>query len=405
MNRIKIAAFLAAALAVAPTAAWPSYKVLYSFCAADACADGSVPYAPLAIGASGTLYGTTTTGGAAGAGVVFALKPHRNGNWTQSVLHSFCTADCADGQNPYAGLILDTAGKLYGTTSKHGVAFRLDPATKQFDVLERLGASYAPLSFSGTGFDGHSPLYGTIARGGDYGKGAVFVLRPRTDGTWHRKFAWSFCAGGDKCSDGANPLGGVAISARGHLVGVTEHGGSSGAADGGVIYQIVNGQQKALFPLCPVNFCTTGGYPQYVMPVIKHANADETYVVTTSAPGHGTFLEYHTADNSVVYDGAFFQGANPLAGGVEDPASGNILGTTSRGGNTAIDPNGGGTIFTYFKISRGLNDIYFFCQQANCTDGERPAAALLLDPSTGVYYGTTTKGGAHGKGVVFQFSP
>ena len=63
----------------------------------------------------GSLYGTTTYGGgASGAGVVF--KVDTSGN--ETVLYSFTGG--ADGANPYAGVIRDPAGNLYGTTTSGG---------------------------------------------------------------------------------------------------------------------------------------------------------------------------------------------------------------------------------------------------------------------------------------------
>ena len=52
-----------------------------------------------------------------GCGTVFELTPGVEGKWTEKVLYKFCsTANCADGANPYAGLIFDSVGNLYGTT-------------------------------------------------------------------------------------------------------------------------------------------------------------------------------------------------------------------------------------------------------------------------------------------------
>jgi uncharacterized repeat protein (TIGR03803 family) len=97
-------------------------KVLYAFCAAASCADGSVPQAGLAMDKKGNLYGTTFQGGVGGPpgryGVVFELTPVPSGGWTETVLHAFNGA--SDGANPAAGLLLDFNGNLYGTTSNGG---------------------------------------------------------------------------------------------------------------------------------------------------------------------------------------------------------------------------------------------------------------------------------------------
>ena len=76
--------------------------------------DGVYPFAGLIFDAAGNLYGTTYEGGTYGYGTVFELTPTRGGGWTETVLHSF--GNGTDGDVPYAGLIFDAAGNLYGTT-------------------------------------------------------------------------------------------------------------------------------------------------------------------------------------------------------------------------------------------------------------------------------------------------
>ena len=78
-----------------------------------------LPVAGLILDASGNLYGTTSEGGAYVYGTVFELTPKAGGGWTEKVLHSF--GGTGDGISPYAGLIFDAAGNLYGTTSSAAV--------------------------------------------------------------------------------------------------------------------------------------------------------------------------------------------------------------------------------------------------------------------------------------------
>src|SRR3984893_1833366 len=92
--------------------------VLYSFCSLPSCSDGSGPFAGLIADRAGNLYGTTTYGGASGIGVVFKLSP----SGTETVLHSFTGGGSG-------GLVADRAGNLYGTTgggaAGKGVVFKL----------------------------------------------------------------------------------------------------------------------------------------------------------------------------------------------------------------------------------------------------------------------------------------
>ena len=103
-------------------------KTLYSF--GGHVGDGSNPDAGLVLDASGNIYGTTLSGGGSGYGTVFELvAPIGKGSYQEKVLWSF---NGTDGRAPYASLILDSAGNLYGTTrsggsSGPGVVFKVTP--------------------------------------------------------------------------------------------------------------------------------------------------------------------------------------------------------------------------------------------------------------------------------------
>ena len=91
--------------------------------------DGALPYAELVLDQTGNLYGTTSAGGTKEDGIVFQLSPNRDGSWTEKVLRWFSGAD---GKLPFGGLIFDEVGNLYGTTlgggaGNDGTAFELSP--------------------------------------------------------------------------------------------------------------------------------------------------------------------------------------------------------------------------------------------------------------------------------------
>ena len=93
--------------------------------------DGAQPYARLVMDKEGNLYGTTASGGIFGYGTVFKLDT----TGTEIVLHSFSVAD---GTGPLAGLVRDLKGNLYGTASSgafgYGTVFKLTPSGT-YDVL------------------------------------------------------------------------------------------------------------------------------------------------------------------------------------------------------------------------------------------------------------------------------
>jgi hypothetical protein len=100
-------------------------KVLHTFGKGK---DGATLGASVVFDGAGNLYGTTLTGGAnrscsqgVACGTVFRLTPQGNGKWTERILHSF-NNNGKDGTFPVAGVIVDSAGNLYGTTSAGGTS-------------------------------------------------------------------------------------------------------------------------------------------------------------------------------------------------------------------------------------------------------------------------------------------
>jgi uncharacterized repeat protein (TIGR03803 family) len=157
---------------------------LYSFCALKDCADGEQPNSLLVQGRDGNLYGTTTLGGAGGAGTIFALTPAGSAR----ILYAFCSqAYCDDGGDPLDGLVLAPDGGFYGTTAAAGIYYN----GVLFHVTTA-GAYSIVYDFCAAGgcFDGASPgatptlgadgnLYGATLAGGDkFNVGTIYKLTP-----------------------------------------------------------------------------------------------------------------------------------------------------------------------------------------------------------------------------------
>jgi uncharacterized repeat protein (TIGR03803 family) len=157
--------------------------VLYSFCPTNGCADGALPRAGLVFDKEGNLYGTTEWGGASetGNGAVFEVTPSTG---SEKVLYSFCSQnDCTDGTRPYAGLVFDKKGNLYGTTLDGGAAnlgtvFEVTPSGQEIVLHSFTGAPDGAYPRAGLVFDGRGNLYGTTYEGGAYNGGTVFKLVP-----------------------------------------------------------------------------------------------------------------------------------------------------------------------------------------------------------------------------------
>jgi len=151
-----------------------TYSVLYGFTGPG----GTFPYAGLIFDAKGNLYGTTYAGGASDNGVVFKLSSKGE----ETVLYSFTGG--ADGSGPYAGLIFDAKGNLYGTTwaggaSGAGVVFKLSSKGKETVLHSFTGGADGKYPASDLIFDANGNLYGTTYAGGGSGAGVVFKLSSR----------------------------------------------------------------------------------------------------------------------------------------------------------------------------------------------------------------------------------
>lgn len=158
---------------VCATSAWAAReKILHNFVNLPHGAD---PQANLIGDASGNLYGTAYNGGEHGLGAVFKLSQEADGKWTQSVLYSFLGTP--DGANPTGGLIFDSTGNLYGTTTKGGY-------------------SNSTFCFSGCG--------------------VVFKLAPSADGKWSQTILHRF-----RDTDGSTPYAAMVFDPEGNLYGTT----------------------------------------------------------------------------------------------------------------------------------------------------------------------------------------
>lgn len=162
-------------------------KVLYSFCPVSLCHDGESPDGTMVFDPQGNLYGTATAGGLNGEGTLFELSPAGSGSWTQSVLLNFSPSG---GIIPEAGLNIDAHGNLYGTTlqgggaNSGGVVYELSP-TGGGQWTENVLWTFCTGSCldgaapeAGVIFDSHGNLYGSTTRSGSENAGVVYEVSP-----------------------------------------------------------------------------------------------------------------------------------------------------------------------------------------------------------------------------------
>lgn len=324
--------------------------VLYNFTGGT---NGAAPGAGL-LRAAGDLFGTTIWGGAYGAGTVFKLNPITN---KETVLYSFTGG--SDGAYPQGVLVRDTAGNLYGTASAggasgQGTVFMLDPTGHETTLHSFAGIPDGANPYAGLVRDKLGNLYGTTYRGGAAGQGVVF----KVEAAGSESVFYSFNGG----ADGLGPEPGLVRDPQGNLYGTTFAGGSSGC---GAVFKLdPTGNETVLH-----SFCSTWGdgfNPQAGLVRDRQGN-----LYGTSSRGGafnwGTVFMLDTLGNETVLYNFTDQwdGGYPMAGLVQD-AVGNLYGTTSNGGyyGGSCYPAGCGTVFmvpmtrTATTVSSNANPSY-----------------------------------------------
>jgi uncharacterized repeat protein (TIGR03803 family) len=261
------------------------YKLdtLHSFNKTDGSGPFELSYAGESTGApyDGTspLYSTTIAGGTNNSGTVFSLTPNGK-SWTFQTLYNFCSASgCSDGALPRAGVVLDSAGNLYGTTSYQGAdsggtIFELSSAggvwseTLLYTFCSQSGCADGSGPFAGLAWDTSGKLYGTTYFGGAQNDGVVFELAP--NGTRSRyKVLHTFCAE-TNCADGSEPAAAVAVDSAGHIFGTTGRGGDNNF---GTVFEVTKGRFKRVYSFCEGGGgCADGGYP-YGTPIFDSSGA------------------------------------------------------------------------------------------------------------------------------------
>lgn len=336
-------------------------STVYSFSGYN---DGGHPEARVIFGPDGSLYGTTVYGGGGncyglyeGCGAVFSLKPGASAcrgvlcGWTGTVLYGF--RSLADGAYPYAEVVFDQAGNLYGTTST-----------------------------------------GSSSGCGGYGCGMVFKLTPSTNG-WIESIRYSFSGG----ADGASPRAGVVLDRAGNLYGTTTGGGSG---NNGTVFQLTSSGINILHTF---QGASDGSSP-YAGLLLDSAGNLYGATSTGGSRAGGTVFELSPSGGgyTTLYS---FAGT---VGGLQQGPIGNLI-MDSVGnlyGTTAEDPSGNGSVFKLTHHVDGswtYTSLYDFCSGGPpCSDGRNPYSSLVFDEN-GNLYGTASLGGANQDGVVFEITP
>jgi len=346
--------------------------VLHRF--SDTAGDGALSEAGLIFDHAGNLYGVTSSGGNLnsqcpysqpdyGCGVVFQLTPRSNGQWTETILHTF--AGGHDGGTPSydASLTIDREGNLYGTTGAGGLAgagtiFKLSRSSGLWKKSETYSfpSSDGNMPTASVVFDKAGNLYGTTSLGGFYQKGSIFKLTRDSSGGWTSRLLYSF----QGKSDGGCPVAGLIFDNAGNLYGTTVWGGKSGQ---GLVFKLTH---------------STGG---------------------------------RWSENVLYSFSGGADGGSPYAGVIFDK-SGNLFGTTYFGGtggacDGALGGNGCGAVFELTRSASGAWTEKVLYSFTGDSGGEKPSYGSLVFDTSGNLYGTTAYEDQDNVnyGTVFELTP
>ena len=367
-----------------------TYKVIYNFTGIGN--DGATPYAgPVLL--NGNLYGTTYLGGSYGNGSVYRLSPSGS-SWKYNSLYSF--KNLPDGAGPgFGSLAIGHDGALFGTTEGGGY-FGTD-----FEICACKGREIQIHQF-GHGTDGAQPIggvvldsagnfYGTTSLGGTYNNGTVFEEK-QSGGKWTESVIHNFTGG----NDGTNPPAGVTLDAHGNLYGTTSFGGAHGD---GVVYKLSpHGSGWKQTVLHTFRGASDGQNPVGGVVLDKAGNL---YGTTFDGGVNGGGTVYELSPSAT---GWKFTTLYSLTGGYGGPynkltlAHGNIYGFTEAEGK-----NGLGSVFKLAPGKDGwtFTDLYDF---VGGSDGAQPYGSVAVDKDGNVF-GTTNTGGSQNQGVVFEITP
>ena len=340
----------------------------------------NLPAGGLVEDSSGNLFGTRPGGPGEGSGTVFEVGAQSGAITTLAAFNG------TNGASPYAGVVEDGGGNLFGTTSAggfygYGTVFEIPAGSDAVTTLVSFSGANGEYPGGGVVEDSSGNLFGTTSAGGAYGDGVVFEVKA---GSGTATTLASFTN-----TNGVLPCGGLVEDSSGNLFGTTTYTYANDTGDG-TVFEVRAGSNvvTTLASFSGAN----GAFPNGSL--IRDSSGNlfgMTYGGGSS--WYGTVFEVRAGSGAVTTLASFngSNGASPYASLVED-GSGNLFGTTYGGGSS-----GDGTLFEVQAGSNAVTTLVSF----NGANGEYPAVGLVEDGS-GNLFGTTSAGGPGGYGTVFE---
>ncbi len=380
-GRLALVICLIFIIALAPVAPAQTFSVLYQFRSGSS---GINPYAGVVLDASGNLYGTTHNDGAFASGTVFKMTA----SGKEKVLHSFSQFG-GDGVFPeYGTLVRDSFGNLYGTTIWGGIneqccgtVLKVSASGKETVLYRFTGTGGDGFPLAGVVRDSSGNLYGATPNGGPNNAGTVFKI----DSAGKKTILYSFTGS----PDGAYPQAGLLRDSKGNIYGTTMQGGSSGA---GTVFEVdSSGKETVLYSFTGA---ADGSFPESGLIRDSRGNLYGTTSAGGAQPAGTVFKVDPSGEETVLYnftgsaDGGF-----PVEGSLVRDSAGNLYGTT---------PQGGASYFgVVFKVDATGKETVLHSFSGK--DGKVPYGTLAMD-KLGNLYGTTYEGGGYGGGVLFKLT-
>jgi uncharacterized repeat protein (TIGR03803 family) len=386
-------ASLLATIIFALTTQAQTFDILYTFAGTI---DGEGPRAQLTLDPADNIYGTAPFGGLYGFGTMFKLSTATTGS-KQTTLYSFAGAH---GRYPFAGLVRDKVGNLYGTTFRGGdtlcnppegcgTVFELDRAGKE-TVLHRF--SGGPLDGkdvdAGLVQDAQGNLFGATNYGGAHDQGLVFRIdKGGTESILHSFTGSSY-----------HSVSRLTLDEKGNVYGTTSDGGTS---NNGTVFKVTPTGKWTI--LHSFDGGSDGGFP--LVGLLRDPDGNlygTTYYGGTF--GYGTVFKVDAAGfESILYSFSWgTDGGLPYSTLVRD-AAGNLYGTTYGGGDTSCGGYFGCGVLFKLDVTGALTVLHSFLGPP---DGISPSGGLVQD-ADGNLYGTTVSGGdaSCNCGIVFKLDP
>ena len=433
MTKLRFTLIVLLTLRMSVPAGAATEKVLHNFINLP---DGANPQSNLVADSAGNLYGTTYYGGEHQLGAVIRLSQAADGGWVERVIYSFSGTD---GALPASALVLDSAGNLFGTTSRGGiqgancdgcgVVFELTPGSNgkwSQTILHSFAGSDGSFPVASLIFDSQGNLYGTTEAGGPGSQGTVFELM-HLSGGWQESILYAFYGG----LDGSTPTAPLAFDTKGDIFSTTQYGGNVncggvGEAPGcGTVFELVPQSDGSWNESVLYSFSDDPAFLNNSTGLLIGPSGD-LYGTTSggTSPYGSVFRLRPTTDGNWAFEILY-----SFAGGSDGDApsagltfnAGKLYGTTQYGGvlSTGVIPSlstacpytiGCGTVFELAPQLGGAWSERVIHSFSGAKDGSEPLASVIADPAGHLYVATLAGGGggcdylSKGCGAVVELS-